>query len=171
MNKLLLTTLLAGSVTAASAQVFIKNLPNGDPYPGYFRSKDVDQKQVVHSTPARANKRVANNLPDHWDNSTQSYFPPIFSQGSYGSCGVSSHVGYMMTSEMNAYNNTNASLPENQLTPMFEYPFTYHGPGKDEMALYVGFPTADIYGGRYESSIYGGSDRSHLPSGHLYHWW
>lgn len=157
ISKLLLTTVLAGSVTATSAQVFIKNLPNGDPYPGYYRSTNVDPKQAVHKSPARA-RRAATSLPDHWDNSKQSYFPPIFSQESYGSCGVSSHVGYMMTSEMNAYNNTNASLPENQLTPMFEYPFTYHGPGKDEMALYVGFPTADIYGGRYESSIYGGSE-------------
>lgn len=157
MNKLLLTALLAGCVTTVPAQVFIKNLPNGDPYPGYFRSKNVDQKQAVHKTTARRAEAVT-TLPDHWDNSKQKYFPPIFSQGAYGSCGVSSHVGYMMTSEMNAYNNTDASLPENQLTPMFEYPFTYHGPGKDEMALYVGFPTADIYGGRYESSIYGGSE-------------
>lgn len=161
MNRLLLILLASGLCTTASAQVFIKDLPNGDPYPGYYESGKV----ATTSTASKQRKltgplRVSATLPDHWNNGEQRYFPPIFSQGGYGSCGVSSHVGYMMTSEMNAYNNTDASLLENQLTPMFEYPFTYFGPGKDEMALYVGFPTADIYGGRYESSIYGGSEYS-----------
>lgn len=161
MNRLLLILLASGLYTTASAQVFIKDLPNGDPYPGYYESGKV----ATISTVSKQRKltgplRVSATLPDHWNNGEQRYFPPIFSQGGYGSCGVSSHVGYMMTSEMNAYNNTDASLLENQLTPMFEYPFTYFGPGKDEMALYVGFPTADIYGGRYESSIYGGSEYS-----------
>lgn len=155
MKKLLLAAMAAALSTTAGAQVFKKDLPGGDPYPGYNRHMVADPRLGV---PRKSVRGVEEALPDHWDNSTQRYFPPIFSQGGYGSCGVSSHVGYMMTSEMNAYNNTDASLLENQLTPMFEYPFTYHGPGKDDMALYVGYPTADIYGGRYESSIYGGSE-------------
>lgn len=158
-NKFLLLALAAGFYGTASAQVFKKNLPNGDPYPGYYESGKV-AKDLVKQRKLTGPLRAPSTLPDHWNNGDQRYFPPIFSQGGYGSCGVSSHVGYMMTSEMNAYNNTDASLLENQLTPMFEYPFTYHGPGKDEMALYVGFPSADIYGGRYESSIYGGSEYS-----------
>lgn len=155
MKKILLAAFAAALATTAGAQVFKKNLPEGDPYPGYNRHMVADPSLGVARRSARGTVEA---LPDHWNNGEQRYFPPIFSQGGYGSCGVSSHVGYMMTSEMNAYNNTDASLPENQLTPMFEYPFTYHGPGKDEMALYVGFPTADLYGGRYESSIYGGSE-------------
>ena len=133
--------------------------PDQDPYPGYNHHMKPDPSLGIPWGGKKfAHTRGVNDLPDHWNNATQRYFPPIFNQGSYGSCGVSSHVGYMMTSEMNAWQNTDASLLENQLTPMFEYPFTYHGPGKDEMALYVGFPTADIYGGRYESGIYGGSE-------------
>lgn len=156
-TRILLLTLAAGLFGTATAQVFKKDLPNGDPYPGFYESGKIF-KPFGQSRKLTGPRRAPEKLPDHWTNGTQRYFPPIFSQGGYGSCGVSSHVGYMMTSEMNAYNNTDASLPENQLTPMFEYPFTYNGPGKDEMALYVGFPTADIYGGRYESAIYGGSE-------------
>lgn len=97
-------------------------------------------------------------LPDHMLPWEQKSFPPIFSQGGYGSCGVTSHVGYMMTNEMNAAQGTDASKLENQLCPMFQYPFTYHGPGKDEMGIYVGYPTADIWGGRYPGSIFGAAE-------------
>ena len=140
--------------------------PNGDPYPGYNRNAVPDwglMKNVLagkkdsKGTQRRAPGQ-AETLPEYWNTADNYYFPPIVDQGGYGSCGVSSHVGHMMTSEMNAYRNTNAKLPENQLTPMFEYPFTYNGPGKDEMAISVGFPSADVYGGQYESSIYGGSE-------------
>lgn len=156
MKKWLLLCCITMLVTNLKAQAF-KNLPDGDPYPGYERQLKVDEKLGIVKNRLR---QVADKAayPDHWNTGTQRYFPPIINQGGYGSCGVSSHVGHMLTSEMNAYYNTDASLPSNQLTPMFEYPFTYNGPGKDEMALYVGYPTADIYGGRYESSIYGGSE-------------
>lgn len=167
MIKKLLTSLLLLTPGMLWAQT-----PDKDPYPGYNHNITVDwslmrmvkgfeqYKLQGDKRPQRAYGDIpkGQTLPDHFNNADYKYFPPIFSQGGYGSCGVSSHVGYMMTSEMNAYNNTDASLPENQLTPMFEYPFTYNGPGKEDMAVSVGFPNAVIYGGRYESKIYGGSE-------------
>lgn len=150
-----LTLLLSAT---AQAQLY-KDLPKGDYYPGYNPVVKPDASLTLRRQRVSRAPGAEAAYPDHWNTGAQRYFPPIFSQGGYGSCGVSSHVGYMMTSELNAWQNTDASLPENQLTPMFEYPFTYNGPGKDDMALYVGFPTADVYGGRYESSIY-------MPSEH-----
>lgn len=156
MRKWLLMSCVLMQTLAVNAQ-HVNDLPNGDPYPGYNRAPSVDPALGWTYTKQRRAAGTA-AYPDHWNTGNQRYFPPIINQGGYGSCGVSSHVGHMLTSEMNAYYNTDASLLSNQLTPMFEYPFTYNGPGKDEMALYVGYPTADIYGGRYESSIYGGSE-------------
>lgn len=181
-KSILISLALVSVMTVAAQNTNYGKLPNGDWYPGYnANSQSTDQPDAqpgavvrvrpMAAAPAKAQTPNASlpqlassapaspdttDLPDHWDNSQQPYFPPVFSQGSFGSCGVSSHVGYMMTSEMNAAQNTNASLLENQLCPMFQYPFTYHGPGKDEMALYVGFPTADVFGGRYPGSKYGG---------------
>lgn len=135
--------------------------PNTDPYPGYDGTIRPDWSLM--QTPAQRGKtnvrtRIFSNidapLPDHWNTGAQPYFPPIFGQ-IFGSCGVASHIGYVLTSEMNSYRNTNAKLLENQLAPNFEYPFTYHGPGKEAMAVQVGFPNAKLYGGRTYSSIYG----------------
>lgn len=166
---------MASVITVAAQNTNYGKLPDGDWYPGYNKgSQSTNQPDAclgaatVAPAPVRTNKspRLSSSslpaspdttdLPDHWDNSQQPYFPPVFSQGSFGSCGVSSHVGYMMTSEMNAAQNTNGKLEANQLCPMFEYTFTYHGPGKDDMALDVGYPSADVYGGRYPGSKYGG---------------
>lgn len=171
MRKLLITIFALGAAMVCGAQnTNYGQLPQGDWYPGYNRgSQSTDQSSGKaakggvaaskgHAAGAKSAKYVldTSTLPDHFNNADYRYFPPIFSQGSFGSCGVTSHVGYMLTSEMNAVHNTDASLEENQLCPMFEYIFTYHGPGKDEMGLYVGYPTADVYGGRYPGSKYGG---------------
>lgn len=168
MKKALLSAVLLLAATAATAQP-PRYAVDTTRYAGYVYSFNPDWSLMrnVRATdvPSRARAKVRkaatyaiDGLPDHWNSAETQYFPPTFSQGGYGSCGVSSRVGYMMTHEMNAYNNTDATLLENQLTPMFQYPFTYHGPGKDQMARYVGYPNAKIYGGRYESSIYGGSE-------------
>ena len=162
MKKILLTGLALTCATMGFAQFYQGPVKKGDPYPGYNWNMKTDPSLAAKKTTGPKGVRKADSsLPSHWDTSEQSYFPTLVNQGGYGSCGVTSHVGHMMTSEMNAYQNTDGSLAVNQLTPMFEYPFTYFGPGKDEMALYVGFPTADIYGGQYESSIYGGSEYNH----------
>lgn len=163
--KHLLTTIVALGATllCAAQNTNYGQLPQGDWYPGYNKGTQSTVQTGAatskgYGSRAKSAKYVvdASTLPDHFNNADYRYFPPIFSQGSFGSCGVTSHVGYMMTSEMNAVHNTDASLEENQLCPMFEYIFTYNGPGKDEMGLYVGYPTADVYGGRYPGNKYGG---------------
>lgn len=178
MKNLLITVVALGTAMLCGAQnTNYGQLPQGDWYPGYNKSsqstvqnsgKASKKGSAATKNGSAASKGYAggaksaryvldtSTLPDHFNNADYRYFPPIFSQGSFGSCGVTSHVGYMLTSEMNAVHNTDASLEENQLCPMFEYIFTYHGPGKDEMGLYVGYPTADVYGGRYPGSKYGG---------------
>lgn len=169
MKKLFASALLlAVAVAMATAQKLnYGKLPNADWYPGYNRnSQNVEQSIVGGASANKAKSRAvrraaaASSLPDHWNNAEQTYFPPVFSQGGYGACGVTSHVGYMLTSEMNAANQTNGQLEANQLCPMFQYIFTYNGPGKDDMGLYVGYPTADVYGGRYPGSLYGGYEYS-----------
>lgn len=170
MKRALLSVALLLAATAATAQP-PRYAVDTTRYAGYVYSFKPDWSLMRNvratDTPTRARAKVrkaatyaVDGLPDHWNSAETQYFPPTFSQGGYGSCGVSSRVGYMMTHEMNAYNNTDATLLENQLTPMFQYPFTYHGPGKDQIAIYMGYPNAKIYGGRYESSIYGGSECS-----------
>lgn len=93
-------------------------------------------------------------LPAYVNNSNAKWFPPIFNQTG-GSCGASSRIGYMMTYEWNAFRLSDASKIEHRLPPHFEYPFSYNGLSKDHMAIYVGYPTGDIYGGWDISSIYG----------------
>ena len=104
---------------------------------------------------------TASDLPDHWNNAETMYFPPVFMQNG-GSCGVSSRVGYMLNEEMNAYNGTDASLPKNRLAHNFQYPFSYgaykNGVSKEKMAMYVGYPSSDVWGGTSSSSIYGSHD-------------
>ncbi|QFQ12475.1 PKD domain-containing protein [Pseudoprevotella muciniphila] len=99
---------------------------------------------------------TASDLPDHWNNAETMYFPPVIFQNG-GSCGVSSRVGYMMNEEMNAYNGTDASLAKNRLAHNFQFPFSYgnYGIGKERMAMYVGYPSSDVWGGTTSSSIYG----------------
>ncbi len=93
-------------------------------------------------------------LPDHWNNVDTKYFPPRFNQAG-GSCGAASRIGYMLTHELNAYRNTDASLDENRLPPNFVYPFSYNGSSKDIMAIHNGVPNVVVYGGFPYSSIYG----------------
>ena len=119
--------------------------------------EDTTATKGVKRAPKLKTIATASDLPDHWNNAETMYFPPVFSQNG-GSCGVSSRVGYMMNEEMNAYNGTDASLPKNRLAQNFEYPFSYgkYGIGKQTMAIHVGYPTADVWGGTSSSSIYGG---------------
>ena len=162
MKKLISACLLSLICTASMAQGELQNIVvDTTKYAGYQPKWNPDyrlaQPNGNSKSAAKSGRKGAKDavaLPDHWNSAESKHFPPIFNQGSLGSCGVSSHVGYMLTHEMNAYNDADGSLPENQLAPLFEYPFTYHGPGKDEMALEVGFPNAVHYGGRYTSSIY-----------------
>lgn len=97
---------------------------------------------------------AANGLPDHVNNGASKFFRPIFSQGGYGSCGSSSCIGYIYTYEWNAWNLSDASLLQNQFPAMQQY--DHPGMGREDEGEYVGFVNAQLYGGNYVSSIYGG---------------
>lgn len=66
-------------------------------------------------------------LPSSVDNSLNEYFPPIISQGTYESCSSWAVTYYQTSSEFNRVYNLDASLPENQLSPMWTYNFTNGG--------------------------------------------
>lgn len=93
-------------------------------------------------------------LPDHVNNGISKFFRPIYSQGGYNSCGSSASIGYMFTYEWNAWNLSDASLPQNQFAAMLQY--DHAGMGREAEGEYVGFTNAKLYGGNYVSSIYGG---------------
>lgn len=90
-------------------------------------------------------------LPDHVNNGISKFFRPIYSQGGYNSCGSSASIGYMFTYEWNAWNLSDASLPQNQFAAMLQY--DHAGMEREDEGEYVGFTNAKLYGGNYVSSI------------------
>ena len=88
-----------------SAQNEMQNIPvDTTKYVGYQPTWNPDNRLMQpngnsHNAKKGAKKQAkdAVALPDHWNSAESKHFPPIMNQGSFGSCGVSSHVGYMMT--------------------------------------------------------------------------
>ncbi len=126
-------------------------------YAGYSSERHYDESLMRPNEAFRAAQAGAVQLPKVVNNGQTKWFPPIFAQVG-GSCGASSRIGYMMPYEWNAFNQSDASLPENQLPPHFQYPFTYNGPEKDAMAISVGYPSGKNFGGCNTSDIYGFSE-------------
>lgn len=147
------------------AQIFTD--VNRDLYRDYQPFFQPDNRLLQHPTlphQAKGKAKSATGLPDHVNNGTALWFPPIFNQVG-GSCGASSRIGYMMTYEWNAFHGSNASQLENRLPPHFEYPFSYNGLSKDQMAIYVGYPDGTHYGGSDVSSTYGAYETTSNDAG------
>ena len=96
---------------------------NPDPYimtPGAGSIGSVRQNTKLSNGrgPRKAPQKAegATDLPEYWDNANTKHFPPVFNQDG-GSCGVSSRAGYMLCEELNAYRGTDASHPDNRLSP------------------------------------------------------
>ena len=92
--------------------------------------------------------------PDHVNNMDSHCFPPVFSQ-SGGSCGSASRIGYMFTHEMNAFRNLDGALMQNCYPTHFVWLFTKGNSGKDAFVTQVGIPSAETYGGRTYSALFG----------------
>lgn len=154
MKKLLLSIFCITATTAVMAQ--LPMVVDRSLYKDYTPKFNPDAGLMRHVKAANKRTRAAqtDKLPEYVNNANAKWFPPIFGQTG-GSCGVSSRVGYMMTYEWNAFRLSDASKLEHRLPPHFQYPFSYNGLGKEEMAMYVGYPTGDVYGGWDVSSIYG----------------
>ncbi len=126
-------------------------------YAGYSSERNYDERLMTPNEPFRGLRANDDKLPEVVNNGKARWFPPIFAQVG-GSCGASSRIGYMLTYEWNAFNQSNASLEENQFPPHFQYPFTYNGPAKDAIAISVGYPSGKHFGGCNTSNIYGFSE-------------
>ncbi len=134
---------------------------NPDPYimtPGAGSIGSVRQNTKLSNGrgPRKAPQKAegATDLPEYWDNANTKHFPPVFNQDG-GSCGVSSRAGYMLCEELNAYRGTDASHPDNRLSPNIQHPYDNTGPNKNTMAYQIGFPSMSTYGGFPSSNIYG----------------
>ena len=97
--------------------------------------------------------------PDHFNNASTKYFPPVFNQAG-GSCGSASRIGYMFTHEINAFRDLDASVPDHLYPTHFVWLLTSGGSGKDQMVSRVGVPSATTYGGRTYSSLFGPQDET-----------
>lgn len=96
-------------------------------------------------------------LPDHVNNASTKYFPPVFNQAG-GSCGSASRICYMFTHELNSYRDINSSTTANNYPSHFVWLLTYGNSGKDAFVTHVGVPTSATYGGRTYSNTYGNYD-------------
>ena len=129
---------------------------NPDPYimtPG-AGSIGSERQSAKSKGVRRAPQKTAGELPEYWDNATTKHFPPVFNQAG-GSCGVSSRAGYMLCEELNAYRGTDASHPDNRLSPNPQHPFDHTGPNKNMMAYQIGFPSVTTLGGFPYSDLIG----------------
>lgn len=155
MKKTLLLPACLAIALGAKAQVY----PEVDEnlYRGYQPTFQPDSRLMQHHSAAKkvkAKEASGTTLPDHVNNATALWFPPTFNQVG-NSCGAASRIGYMLTYEWNAFHLSNASVLENQMPAHFQYPFSYDGLSKDQMAIYVGYPDGAHYGGTDVSSTYG----------------
>lgn len=92
--------------------------------------------------------------PDHFNNASTKYFPPVFNQ-SGGSCGSASRIAYMFTHELNSFRGVDGSTLDHCYPTHFVWLLTSGGSGKDQMVSRVGVPSAATYGGRTFSSLFG----------------
>ncbi|MBQ0090029.1 MAG: DUF5013 domain-containing protein [Prevotellaceae bacterium] len=95
--------------------------------------------------------------PDHLNNALTMYFPPVFSQDG-GSCGSAQFIGYILTYELNASRNTDASLPKNQYPTHFTWLTSYQNVDKEYTPINQGVPNVEVYGGRTYSKLFGNQD-------------
>ena len=100
-------------------------------------------------------KNSTPELPVSLNNAELPYFRPIFSQGSYASCGQASGVAYNFTYMINRARGLHSDIPENQYPTHYHWNFTNGGYGwygssyfhSFEILRTNGSPTIAEYGG------------------------
>lgn len=133
--------------------------------PDFVYGQNPDPSLMVHRTEARS--KGINGVPqrpDHWNNATLKFFPPIFNQAG-PSCMGSSYVGYIFTNETNSLRNADGYLPENQYAIFFNWLLTRGGSSKGTMLRAVGDPNSVVYGGRTYSTKFGYQEWDELDFG------
>lgn len=128
-----------------------------DKYPDYSVTVNPDPSLMTYGAIQSVKKRASesvSNRPDHVNNASSKFFPPVFNQDG-GSCGSASRICYMFTHELNAYRNLDGSLLSNNYPSHFVWLLTFGNSGKDEFVQHVGVPSSELYGGRTYSALYG----------------
>ena len=153
-HSILLALLCAGVVTTTTNAQSV----NREKYPDYSSEIKPDfslLKSNIGGPVARTlGTGALESLPDHVDNSRYKYFPPVFNQDA-GSCGSASRICYMFTHEINAYRGADGQLLSNQYPSHFVWLLTFGNSGKEDFAIRVGVPSAEVYGGRTYSKLFG----------------
>ncbi|MEA1874114.1 MAG: T9SS type A sorting domain-containing protein [Bacteroidota bacterium] len=98
-------------------------------------------------------KSMRQDLPVEIDNSTLSFFPPIYNQ-QHNVCNQVSVAYYLMSYELNCKLDRDGSLPENQMSVYFPYNFNNGGYGwygsnflqSFDLAKRQGIPSRAIFG-------------------------
>ena len=112
------------------------------------------------------------SLPSSLDNSTKSYFRPIFNQTD-GCCAQASGIAYNFTYEINRNRNTSAGNTSNQFPTHYTYNFLNRGSGSNgswfwdgwEIIKANGCPTVATYGGLAQDASYWMSGYENYTSG------
>ena len=145
---------------------------NGEPWIlGGFR---VPSDKEINKIPQKTltEKYRGKELPTSFDNSTQPYFRPIFSQTD-GCCAQASGIAYVYTYESNYVRGTSASTAQNQYPTHYTYNFLNSGDGANGSWMADGWnivkangcPTVQTYGGLYQNATYWMSGYNNYESG------
>lgn len=136
-------------------------------YPDYSVALNPDPSLMTYGAIQSVKKRgveSVSNRPDHVNNTTLKFFPPVFNQDG-GSCGSASRICYMFTHELNAYRNLDGSLLSNNYPSHFVWLLTNGNSGKDAFVQFVGVPSSELYGGRTYSALFGYQEESNNDFG------
>lgn len=174
MKKLLLSLVILLSFISIKAQVININ-PDKKAEPwnvGGLRLPSNAELDLIPILTLPSNyKANAKSIPSTLDNSTNSFFRPVFNQ-SHGSCAQAGGIGYTFTYEMNYMRGTDANIPANQYPTHYTYNFLNEGSG-DNGSWYMdgwniikanGCPNIPTYGGLAASATYWMSGYSNYES-------
>lgn len=158
----IIALMVAGNLCGQEIQVDRTKYPDANPSATGPTKSQIEQQAGLNpgvSNGAARSPRYGDKRPDHLNNALTKYFPPVINQ-SGGSCGSAQAVYYMTGYEMNAYRNTDASYPENQLPTHFTWLHTYCHVEKCDIINKHGVPDVAHYGGRTYSELFGNQDTS-----------
>jgi len=164
-EKLVFSLLLVLYSLISTAQLVNVN-PDKDEDPWFVGGLRVPSQEEIAKIPilempSNSERESFAALPSVLDNSTSTFFRPVFNQAD-GSCGQASGVGYTFTYEMNRYRGTSANSNINRYPSHFTYNFLNKGSG-DEGSWYTdgwniiksnGCPNVHQYGGMSISDNY-----------------
>ena len=156
MKQIVIKKLAVWSLTALLPSLLLAQEVDRKLYPDFtWRLNPDPTLMMVRKAPEA--QRAAAVRPSHVNNAELKFFPPVFNQDG-GSCGSASRIRYMFTHELNAYRNLSGASDANSYPTHFVWLLTFGNSGKDEFVQFVGVPSAETYGGRTYSSLFGNQD-------------